>query len=222
VTPDGSKLYVANVLSNTVSAIDAARNAVSATISVGSGPLGVAVTPDGSKVYVANDGGGANSVSVIDTATNAVSTITDPSFSGPVAFGLFIQPARPSAATLTPIQFDRPGVPANFGAGLNAAAAALHFPSVLALQQAIMKFSKADARAGGRALSISSRTRGTLGCASAKPSDVGEVGRVVSSLTVVPLHLCSSSYDALGANHFCHRDAEWFASSVFSAGEAQR
>jgi YVTN family beta-propeller protein len=54
--------------------------------------IGPKVTPDGSTVYVANAGGASNSVSVIDTATNAVSaTITDPSFSLPIAFGIFIQ-----------------------------------------------------------------------------------------------------------------------------------
>jgi YVTN family beta-propeller protein len=52
VTPDGSKVYVTNLLSNTVSVIATATNTVSATIAVGDHPEGVAVTPDGSKVYV--------------------------------------------------------------------------------------------------------------------------------------------------------------------------
>ncbi len=42
--------------SNTVSVIDTATNNVTATVTVGSGPYGVAVTPDGTKVYVANCG----------------------------------------------------------------------------------------------------------------------------------------------------------------------
>ena len=83
--------YITDAGSNTVSVIDTATNTVVSTIPVGSIPFGVGVTPDGSKVYVANQG--SNTVSVIDTATNAVSTI--PVGSGPVAFGIFIQP--PSA-----------------------------------------------------------------------------------------------------------------------------
>ena len=55
VAPDGNKVYVANeALNGTVSVIDTATNAVSATVAVGRHPVGVAVKPDGSKVYVAN------------------------------------------------------------------------------------------------------------------------------------------------------------------------
>ena len=51
--------------------IDTVTNAVSATIPIGDPPLGgVAVTPDGSKVYVTSIV--ANTVSVIDAATNTV------------------------------------------------------------------------------------------------------------------------------------------------------
>jgi YVTN family beta-propeller protein len=53
VTPDGSKVYVANLDSNNVSVIAAATNTVVTTIPVGFNPLGVAVSPDGSKVYIA-------------------------------------------------------------------------------------------------------------------------------------------------------------------------
>jgi YVTN family beta-propeller protein len=59
----------------------------------------VAVTPDGRKVHVAN--AGDNTVSVIDTGTNAVSTITDPSFNHPVAFGVFIAPLVVQLAPLS-------------------------------------------------------------------------------------------------------------------------
>ena len=71
---DGSKVYVTNSTASAgksnVSVIDTATNTVTATIPVGSEPVGVAVSRDGSKAYVAN----ANSatVSVIDTATNTV------------------------------------------------------------------------------------------------------------------------------------------------------
>jgi YVTN family beta-propeller protein len=53
-----------------------ATTAVSATVAVGSNPIGVADKPDGSKVYVANKGR-HSTVSVIDTATDSVSTTID-------------------------------------------------------------------------------------------------------------------------------------------------
>jgi len=59
--------YITNYDSGTVSVIDTATNKVTATVSVGGSPYGVAVSPDGSKVYVTTD-----TVSVIDTATNNV------------------------------------------------------------------------------------------------------------------------------------------------------
>jgi YVTN family beta-propeller protein len=63
--------YITNAGDNTVSVVDTATNTVTATIPVGSFPLGVTVTPDGSTVYVANE---LDNVSVIDTATNTVTT----------------------------------------------------------------------------------------------------------------------------------------------------
>lgn len=56
VTPDGSKAYVVNNASGTVSVINTATNAVVATITVGTDPFGVAITPDGTKAYVTNVG----------------------------------------------------------------------------------------------------------------------------------------------------------------------
>jgi len=53
-------------------ASSASAMTVSATIAVGSTPVDVAVNPSGTRAYVANYG--TNSVSVIDTASNAVST----------------------------------------------------------------------------------------------------------------------------------------------------
>lgn len=72
VTPDGSRVYVANVSSSagTVSVISTATNTVIATVAVGVTPAGVAVTPDGSRVYVTDFNNA--SVSVISTATNNV------------------------------------------------------------------------------------------------------------------------------------------------------
>jgi len=62
---------------------------VSATISVGNGPVGVAFTPDGSKAYVTNQFD--HTVSVIATATNTVVATVDVGNS-PIAFGIFIRP----------------------------------------------------------------------------------------------------------------------------------
>jgi YVTN family beta-propeller protein len=82
--------YITNSADSTVSVIAAAVSAVVATISAGTNPRGVAVTPDGRKVYGANIAD--NTVSVIATANNRVSTIAVGN--GPAAYGLFIQPDR--------------------------------------------------------------------------------------------------------------------------------
>ena len=57
VSPDGTRAYIANVGSDTVSVIDTTTNppAVQGTpIGVGDGPFGVAVSPDGTRAYVTN------------------------------------------------------------------------------------------------------------------------------------------------------------------------
>ena len=97
------------------------------------------MTPDGSKVYVADYV--VNTVSVIDTATNAV-TATIPIGNFVVAFGVLIQPPPRFAGT--------PGKANCYGQsvsalarqyrGLNSAAAALGFSDAKALQQAILMF----------------------------------------------------------------------------------
>ena len=90
VTPDGSKVYVANRFSNTISVINTATNALAATIAVplgGGEPTGVAVAPDGSKVYVTIAASGL--VAVIDTTTNTI-TATIPV--GGIPFGVAINP----------------------------------------------------------------------------------------------------------------------------------
>lgn len=65
-------LYVTNRSDNTVSVIDAATNAVTATVPVGATPFLLKATPDGKHVYVTNSD--SSNVSVIDTATNNVVT----------------------------------------------------------------------------------------------------------------------------------------------------
>ncbi len=84
VSPDGTRVYVANTVSGTVSVIAVNRIAnsydtVVATIPVGTEPYALALTPRGRKLYVANSR--SNTVSVIDTATNRVTrTIADVGF----------------------------------------------------------------------------------------------------------------------------------------------
>lgn len=96
VSPNGTRAYVANQYSGTVSVIDTTTtpNTVVATVSVGSGAgwptadaIGIAVNPLGTRVYVTNRD--SNKVSVIDTATNAV-TATVAAAAGPL--GIAINP----------------------------------------------------------------------------------------------------------------------------------
>ena len=62
--------YITNLGDSTVSVIDTATNKVTATVSAGSYPYGVAVNPAETRVYVTNIFD--NTVSVIDTATNNI------------------------------------------------------------------------------------------------------------------------------------------------------
>src|SRR3972149_4560189 len=73
ILPDGSRVYVSNLSSNTVSVIQTSTNGVIATINVGPVPIGIAITGDNSKIYVANFGtpsAPGKTVSVIDAAIN--------------------------------------------------------------------------------------------------------------------------------------------------------
>jgi len=52
VSPDGTKIYVANSLDNTTSVIDTVTNNVIDTVPVGTGPYGVAVSSGWKKRYM--------------------------------------------------------------------------------------------------------------------------------------------------------------------------
>jgi YVTN family beta-propeller protein len=79
LSPDGSRLYVGNATSDTVSVIDTGMDAVVGAVDLtpcpgvplGSLPNAVAVSPDGRTLYVAN--GGNNDVAVVDTGSLAIS-----------------------------------------------------------------------------------------------------------------------------------------------------
>ncbi len=70
ISADGTKAYVPNGGSNTVSVVDTATHTITATINVGATPFGLALSPDGSKMYVSN--ANDDTLSVINTTTNAV------------------------------------------------------------------------------------------------------------------------------------------------------
>jgi YVTN family beta-propeller protein len=69
-----SEVYVANFVSNTVSAISTNSSVVTNNITVGTGPVALAETPDQNKVYVANEGsnGSGGSVTAINTQDKTV------------------------------------------------------------------------------------------------------------------------------------------------------
>ena len=70
VSPDGTRAYVTNAGTSTVSVIDTASNAVTATISVGGGPVGIAISPDGATAYVTDVNG--TTAAVVRTSDNTV------------------------------------------------------------------------------------------------------------------------------------------------------
>lgn len=77
VNPAGTKAYVTNSNSTTVTIIDIATNTVTGTIGGFNGPSGFAITPDGNFAYVNNYGAGGQSglgttVNVVNLHTNAI------------------------------------------------------------------------------------------------------------------------------------------------------
>jgi YVTN family beta-propeller protein len=77
ITPDNQKVYVTNMVSGTVSVINASTYTPLRVILVGTEPFGCALTPDGKKLYVANFS--SDDISVIDTTTDRVTkTISVP------------------------------------------------------------------------------------------------------------------------------------------------
>src|SRR5262249_51040826 len=80
VHPDGTKAYVANSFSGSVSVVNLTTLTVANTITVGTQPMGVALSPNGTRLYVAN--AASNSLTVINTANDAVVATVDLSASG--------------------------------------------------------------------------------------------------------------------------------------------
>ncbi len=91
----GTKAYVTNSNSTTVTIIDIATNTVSGVIGGFNGPSGFAITPDGNHAYVNNYGAGASSgngttVDIVDLNTNAI-------IGSPITVG-----QAPAALAITP------------------------------------------------------------------------------------------------------------------------
>ena len=77
ITPDGTRAYVSNTPTGTVTVIDtdpinANYHTVVSSVTGLISPTGLDVTPDGANVYVAGGASFAGTVTVIDTGTNAV------------------------------------------------------------------------------------------------------------------------------------------------------
>jgi YVTN family beta-propeller protein len=150
ISPDGKKVYVINELysggpffTSQLSIVDTATDAIIGTIAIPAGAAaGISITPDGGKLYVVNTD--ANSVTVVDTATNAATAVI-PVGNFPISVGNFIQPAPRFAGTPGKANCHGQSVSAlaqQYG-GLNNAAAALSFSSVSALQNAIETYCEA-------------------------------------------------------------------------------
>lgn len=116
--PDGSRVYVTNAISDTVSVVNTGSLAVN-TVYTGSLPQGLSINPAGTLVYVANIFG--NNISVFDDNLNYVTGI------GvgvqPHAFGasFFLpEPKADLAVAVTASQASRRvGQTASFGVGIN-------------------------------------------------------------------------------------------------------
>jgi YVTN family beta-propeller protein len=82
ITPDGTKLYVANEGSNTLSVVASATNTVVTTVTLSSTPQSIAITPDGSTVYVSMSNG---DLLPVPTQTNTPGRPISVGAAGPLA-----------------------------------------------------------------------------------------------------------------------------------------
>ncbi len=105
---DGTRAYVANTVSGTVSVVNVDRlnsdYRILATIPVGTEPYGLALTPAATKLYVAN--ARSNNVSVIDTSTlRVIKTIENVGFE---PRGIAITNAGSGADTVETVYYSGP------------------------------------------------------------------------------------------------------------------
>jgi YVTN family beta-propeller protein len=90
LSPDGTRAYVADQGSTTVSVVDTATDTVSATIGVAGQPTDVAVSPDGKRAYVTNQS--RDIVSVIDTTTETLTASISTAYWGTGVYGVAVSP----------------------------------------------------------------------------------------------------------------------------------
>jgi YVTN family beta-propeller protein len=89
ISPDGSKIYVVNLMNHQVSVINAGTNTIENTITVSSHPTQAAITADGSKLLVTASVDGY--VDVVDTGTNSI--IGDIGMSSPIGIVIVSPPS---------------------------------------------------------------------------------------------------------------------------------
>ncbi|MFZ0032227.1 MAG: GH92 family glycosyl hydrolase [Candidatus Cybelea sp.] len=87
LSPDGTRLYVANLGGASISVVNTVERRAIATVKVGSSPSGVAIAPDGKRLWVANSDD--DTIEAIDTASLKTSA--------PIRVG-----SRPRAIALAP------------------------------------------------------------------------------------------------------------------------
>lgn len=73
VTPDGSRLFVANTNNNSISIINTTSYKVIDTVNTGKSPYGIAISPDGLYAYISNSGSQNISILLISDNTIRVS-----------------------------------------------------------------------------------------------------------------------------------------------------
>ncbi|MFI5334010.1 MAG: beta-propeller fold lactonase family protein [Chlamydiales bacterium] len=95
INPAGTKAYVTNSNSTTVTIIDIATNTVAGTIGGFNGPSGFVITPDGNFAYVNNYGAGVDSGN--GTTVNVVNLNTNAIVGSPITVG-----QAPAAMAITP------------------------------------------------------------------------------------------------------------------------
>jgi YVTN family beta-propeller protein len=72
VSPDGTRVYIGNAVSNTISVIDTGSNAIISTINVNGGPKYLALHPGGRILYATLEKASSYAVAVINTMTSQV------------------------------------------------------------------------------------------------------------------------------------------------------
>nr|MDQ2900412.1 hypothetical protein [Acidobacteriota bacterium] len=107
ITPNGSRAFVTNGNSSSVSVIDLASNSVIATLGVGDNPTAIALTPDGSRAEVTN----ANSYSTSVIDANGLSVIGTINRIGIYPAGVAVAPA---AGAATPVPVGGGTIPCNY------------------------------------------------------------------------------------------------------------